>query len=354
MSAFTKFLTDTPPGRQGASARRVFLGVFGKHPAWDDHIEDIGLDTQSLIQAKQLLYVQGIGGQIDAGSWERLAPEQKLPRFQHVFAWLRPSQFLVGRLWASTDGKGRARYPMVACVHGIGVPLSWATREALPQLESLQRACQTTEREDKVRAIVAEATEKLCRSTEQLPPSITPEDNGLRDRQRLLDRAEWSPSQDTLLRVLHQVKQQMTAYFNGQPQGGADTLSAKPQQIRVPMGADAPGEAIQLWAQFFYLLLSQETAMLLTVPLEGGAWVDATAGEPGTNEFFCLRAGTKMIPVTSTIPFHLESDLGGAAEKIVSAMRLGEDPWWRPACLAPGGGLTSRLSTLWRRTRERL
>ncbi|MEI9893446.1 MAG: hypothetical protein WDN28_05985 [Chthoniobacter sp.] len=32
----------------------VYFGVFGKHPGWDDHMEDIGLDTESLLLARKI------------------------------------------------------------------------------------------------------------------------------------------------------------------------------------------------------------------------------------------------------------------------------------------------------------
>ena len=51
-------------GKRPGSAH---VGAFGKHPGWDDHLDDIGLNTEPLIAAKQYLYVQGIGGVIDAG-----------------------------------------------------------------------------------------------------------------------------------------------------------------------------------------------------------------------------------------------------------------------------------------------
>jgi hypothetical protein len=53
--------------------------------------------------------VNGIGGQIDSGAWEKLEPAQQLPDFNHIFVWQRSGQILVGRLWSSSDGKGGTR-----------------------------------------------------------------------------------------------------------------------------------------------------------------------------------------------------------------------------------------------------
>src|SRR5258705_3476695 len=64
---YRRFLAEDVRKMGAPSGRQVFLAAFGKHPGWDDHVEDLGLDSESLIFAKTLLYVQGIGGQIDSG-----------------------------------------------------------------------------------------------------------------------------------------------------------------------------------------------------------------------------------------------------------------------------------------------
>jgi hypothetical protein len=150
---FKKFLIEDAR-RFSPSGRYVGLAAFGKHPGWDDHVEDLGLETESLNIAKTLFYVNGIGGQIDSGAWERLEAAQQLPAFKHVFLWQRSGQFLIGRLWSSSDGKGRKRYPMVICLHFIGVTLGWAIRQALPTLAELEAALVQTNSADEVRALL--------------------------------------------------------------------------------------------------------------------------------------------------------------------------------------------------------
>ena len=137
---FKKFLLEDPR-KLSAAGRYVGLAAFGKHPGWDDHVEDLGLETQSLILAKTILYVNGIGGQIDSGAWEKLDATQQVPAFNHIFVWQRSGQFLLGRLWSSSDGKGRTRYPMVVCAHFAGVTLGWALKQGLPVLADLAEGC---------------------------------------------------------------------------------------------------------------------------------------------------------------------------------------------------------------------
>src|SRR3954468_13704104 len=109
MSDFYKKFLVEEPRRFSASGRYVALAAFGKHPGWDDHIEDLGLETESLNFAKLVLYVNGIRRQNVSGVWEKLDSAQQLPGFQHVFVWQRGGQLLIGRMWSSSDGKGRKR-----------------------------------------------------------------------------------------------------------------------------------------------------------------------------------------------------------------------------------------------------
>ena len=63
---------------------RIYLGAFGKHPGWNDHF-DLGLETESLVAAKRILYEQGIRTEIEAQTWEKLPEADRLPEFDHWF-----------------------------------------------------------------------------------------------------------------------------------------------------------------------------------------------------------------------------------------------------------------------------
>ena len=139
---------------QDAASERVFTAAFGKHPGWDDHIDDIGLDTDVLVAVKRILYIQGIGSNIDSGSWDKLEQNQQVEKFGHAFVWCMNGYVVVGRLWSSRDGKGRSSYPMVVCVQCSQLPLPWVLKNILPRLEEIEQACTGTTSADDVRRIV--------------------------------------------------------------------------------------------------------------------------------------------------------------------------------------------------------
>jgi hypothetical protein len=138
--AFFKGIMSKLGGGRSSRAPFINLGAFGKHPGWDDHIDDLGLESPQLINAKRIFYVQGMSGNIDSGAWDHLSDEDQLKQFRHVFAFRVGDDLIIGRLWSSSDGKGRKRYPMIVCAHCGGVPMPWAFANVLPTLEKIEIA----------------------------------------------------------------------------------------------------------------------------------------------------------------------------------------------------------------------
>jgi hypothetical protein len=147
----------SPQGR----TLRVHVAAFGKHPGWDDHIEEIGLDCDALVRAKRVLYSDGIAGNIDSGSWEKLADEQRLPTFAHHWYWKLGQDLVVGRMWSSRDGKGRTKYPMVVCAMIDGASPAWAIERIHRRLAVIEESCVGTQSAEVVRLAIGEARRAL-------------------------------------------------------------------------------------------------------------------------------------------------------------------------------------------------
>jgi hypothetical protein len=75
-------------------------------------------------------------------------------------------------------------------------------------------------------------------------------------------------------------------------------------------------EALRFWHQFTLTFLDPSTPLLLIAPDQGaaGPWVDLIAGDPVPSSFFCIKAGTKVIPFTSDIPYTLGPDFISAID----------------------------------------
>jgi hypothetical protein len=241
------------------------FGIFGKHPGWNDHIEDLPLPTMSMALAKQLLYVQGIGSQISSGAWARLPEEVRLADFDHAFLWLRGRSFLVGRIWGSRDGKKRAHFPMITLVQGASVSRDALLGSILAQLEVVASACRDTRSADDVRAIVSGA-EEVSRSP------ATPAVNGAGAGPTL------HASRDAVVKIARDFRQ------NPSP---STRLPADPN--------DLPG-SLRFWSRVCAALAPSDVPMLFLAPLRE-PWLDVLINEPAPQRFFCLRACPPAVPI---------------------------------------------------------
>jgi formylglycine-generating enzyme required for sulfatase activity len=340
MSDFYKrFLMEDVPRAVPGANKQVFLGAFGKHPGWDDHVEDLGLETFSLVEAKKLFYVQGIGGEIDSGAWEKLDDSQRLPAFKHVFVWQRPGQYLIGRLWSSSDGKGRTRYPMVVCAHCAGVSLGWALHQVLPRLEQIEQACVTTQSAASVRTILDQHRADLRAVASGQTTDISPPSLDTAHIAKFAARPELGPQQEGWHRILYALQSQCGAFSRGRinPKSVASTI--RPQQVRVPQAADSISKAITQWSGFFLTQVDPQTPMLVTVPLEE-PWLDVTFGEPASQELFALRATPKAMPLASEVPYNLSPEFRERARQLISTLETGQPP----ASILSGGTETIAAS----------
>lgn len=355
---FKKFLLEDSR-KFSDSGRYVALAAFGKHPGWDDHIgplpgritvADLGLETESLNLATTVFYVNGIGGQIDSGAWEKLDSTQQLSFFKHVFVWQRSGQILIGRLWSSSDGKGRKLYPMVVCLHFIGVTLGGALKLGLAALAELEEGCVTTKSAEEVcgllgrqRIALRKAIQTIDSSGEYAP--VMPE-----ALHKILPPAG-DARREGFLRVLYQMQSQLGAFAVGTPKTRVRPSPIRAQQIRVPAAGESVEKVLLFWTRFFLAHIEASAPLLLTMPLEEG-WVDVTVGEPESHEFFCLRASPKAVPLVSEVPYTMDDAFRAKAEGFLQGFERGEtsavdlEP---VAVAAPTGNASVPAKSNWRK-----
>ncbi len=279
MNSFAKeFLRDNV-----GTERQIFLGAFGKHPGWDDHIDDIGLETESLVEAKRLLYLEGISAQI--GAWEQLDGGATI-EFRHVFVWQREGQTLIGRMWTSSDGKKRTRYPMVVCAHCVGTSLPFVLEILLPWLEEMQTRAMATKSPDDVREMVAQFRDALrawlvATDETDAPPEF--------DAEAFFNEIDLVGEEDRMVKTLWQLHESQYAAGKYKPRTGWS-----PEHVRVLASAASPSRSIYFWKQVLASQLDPSAPVLLAVPLDQ-YWMDVIAGEPTPRELFSLRASPRAL-----------------------------------------------------------
>lgn len=298
-------LFQKPVGPTGRP--RVGVAVFGKHPGWDDHIEDLGLDSPRLVAVKQILYSQGIAGNIDSARWDQLTEEQRLPGFSHVFLWRFPGECVVGRMWSSRDGKGRAKYPMVVCVQGESVPAWWTAQTALPRLAEAEQACKAATTREGVKAVASRLKQEL----ELRIDGATGASDDDQDAEACRSIRAGTEDDQGILRVAFQIESEFGPLASATTRRSSSIIDARARMIRAPKipAASDPGASARAWSAFVLRALGAESALragLLAIEPADGAFVDLILGEPAPQELVCVRATERLIPRASDVPYSLD------------------------------------------------
>jgi hypothetical protein len=322
-SFFKEFLRDEPSGAGGAAGgRQIFLGAFGKHPGWNDHMDDIGMETESLVAAKKRLYIDGIGGQITSGAWEKVDAAEQVP-FGHVFVWSRPPQLLVGKLWASRDGKGRSLFPMIVCAHTIGVPLEIALEGILPCLEHIRQTAIATKSADEVVGIVKHFRDALRGWIGEVGDAHAPI-----DIDRFLTQIEFATANDGLARAFAEVRASEYRARAGEPA----------QHFRFPSSPVSTQLSLGFWEQFLATQIDHAAPVFIALP-EDQYWADAILGEPTSPDLFCLRCAAGVMPLASESEAEVTPALCAETQALLEQLRMGT---------APGGERKSWISRFFR------
>lgn len=312
---------------------QVFLAAFGKHPAWDDHIEDQGLETDRLVLLRRLLYVEGVSGNVESGAWERLGPGGELPGFGHVFVWRLGDDVFVGRLWSSRDGKGRDRYPLVAVFHARGVGLGWAMGELPGRLEAVERACVSagtqSELAEVLRAQRESARAALGSAAEgALAEPLRPDLAGL------ACAPELGPDRLGLTRMQYAAFRELEPWQAEHEGFGSKLLRSEGRHLRAPVALGDAMSAWRAWTGFALGRVGPGSPVMTLMPV-GGGWVDLVFGEPGRSVLVCLRAGLEAMPPTSRVPYTIDAAFAARAKEEA-------DGWVREASAGlsekPAGG----------------
>jgi hypothetical protein len=321
MNDFAKnFLNEN--WRAMPDAPRFYLSGFGKHPGWNDHLDDIGVITDSLIRAKALIY-DGIAHQVESAAWEKGGPERIAPGFDHVIHWRRMHESLTGLMWSSSDGKGRSLYPMITLAHCVGQPFGWQAEEVMPALQEVGAKCRSTRHSVAVVGVLNAAQEALRARLAGGPgDSVTSSKLGVKEWAAYVTR---EPA--ILRRVIHHLLVNFNAFAPGSQQW-CDRKSGTPQTrtIRLPVVPDATtAGSINAWLSFLATQLDPAAPLLALAPVDR-QWLDVIVGEPSPSDFYVLRTLPVATAIVSDIPYELEMPAPAAVASAVAAAGRGQLP----------------------------
>lgn len=306
------------PG-QGPS---LSLAIFGKHPGWDDHIDDLGLDTPRLVDVKRTLYLDALSGSIDSGAWEKLDSGQLLPAFGHEVVWFSPAGLVVGRLWASRDGKGRTKYPMFVMAHCDGISAAGIDELVMPRLAEIERLCSATTSASDVCRILDDARNALREAIKGAPGEVGAAD--VRSLGAIADSPAMGPDRVGLHRILYEVQRELGKPVSKSERKSMTRMGDGPaQHLRVPACAERTFDSARLWAGLLGVR-SDRAGQVLAVRAIGAEYSDLIVGGVTASTLFCLRASLKGLPMASDVPYNLDAAFRTQCEAMVAAWRVGQ------------------------------
>lgn len=302
---------------------RFYLSGFGKHPGWNDHLDDIGLVTDSLIMAKAAIY-DGIAHQVESAAWAKGGADKIAPGFDHVIHWRRLHGSLTGLMWSSSDGKGRSLYPLITLAHCAGQPFGWQAGEVMPALAEVGVKCRATNLSYSVVAILNAAQESLrARLNGKAGVPLAGPAIGGKDW-----TAFFSREATALRRVLHHLAVNLAPFAPGSS-AWCETKKTAPAQsrcLRLPVVPGAtPAESINAWLSFLATQLDPAVPLLGLLPA-GRDWLDVIVGEPAEADFFVLRTLPAATPIVSNIPYQLAAEMSAHEVRIFADLARGQWP----------------------------
>jgi hypothetical protein len=296
-------LQESPEAVFKQTGIRLHLGLFGKHPAWDDHMEDIGLDTPSLIEFKNLLYFGGVSGCIDSGAWLKMPAEGRMDVFDHELIWSGETGVIFAVMWNSSDGRGRQAYPMVAAAHFLTSRLPAKVGPVFAALQQVADKCREAADRDAVRLAQSEGVGGLVQAARSLVP-LSATAWAADERLAFVGSPCFGENHAGLHRAFYALL--------SNPGTGAGKLS-----LRL---ASEPGalEDLLVW-QVLLRSQIQSGSLLLTLRHRDGGWVDALEGEFSASEFVRLKARPEELPLTTSVPYGISDDFREKAEMVLDS-----------------------------------
>lgn len=298
-------------GGHGHDAQRVALGAFGKHPGWEDHLEDPRLTSPALIDARRILYADGIRANIESGAWRADASADQLESFDHTLLWSlspRDDILIVGRVLPGADAKGRDRYPLVLCaeLHAAGAVA--AIPATVRRLDALAAACAAAATRDEFLAAIDEAragAPDVLFLGDDRPPVA-----------RLLGAFHGAqPSADECLaRCLYALQRELAPTTDRRSASGTG-------HVRLPVPEDfTDAHALSAWLAVIRWWIPALRGVLLVTP-RGRPWVDALVPIPLPSQLACIRAPAALVPLVCDVPYNLDPDIITRAHEFASQAR---------------------------------
>jgi hypothetical protein len=133
---------------------------------------------------------------------------------------------------------------------------------------------------------------------------------------KLAKRPEMGPNQEGLFRTLYHIDREVGRHRAN----NTSSMALRSTSLRIPTSPDTMLESILLWSSFLRERFGTNVPVLFLLSLKND-WMDIIIGEPTELQIYCLRASLKVIPLTSNIPYNMDSEFINQANKLIHGHR---------------------------------
>jgi type VI secretion system ImpM family protein len=276
--------------------RKAVLACFGKHPGWDDHLDDLGIDTTSLAWFKQWCYVDGIGQMLGRDRWPA-ARSGRLP-WNHRFISQCGSQWIIGNLTASCDGQGRELYPLVVAVQAqVSEPN--LLELLLRQVNEASQAIAQIADAKSVKRFYAESSLEIASSVE-------------------CQVGSWQTSSESRQTWLenHGKELELIRLFHALEQAEATVSLDRSWVAHLPWVIRPEGAEIAGWIDFLRTLLGKEIPLTIYWK-DGQSQATLVLGSMGAEAWGSFFPTTKTPPLVTQVPYIIpDEEVNAFAAKV--------------------------------------
>jgi len=278
-------------------AKRSYLGVFGKHSQWADHMPDIGMVTPSMIEFKRWLYLDGIRTAVDSRTWSESSSEGGVSKWGHRILIWGAKGIILAELFDTKDMRGRGAYPFVICLH---IPTGVLPMSFTPLWEVFDRfgeVCLFAKSQLELESLVRQVDSAILQVMGQVKP-ISMDSISELEKRNFISNPIFGHNSHKFKRILYNLVNQ---FREDQGHQGKQTRS-----FRLPIG-----ETMQEIDLFCYLLLyrSQDPdAFIVSVSPNTGGYFDLFLGDLEASSVKDVKLSTKQISVITDIAYSIPSE----------------------------------------------
>lgn len=305
-------------GKGGGVPPKVILAGFGKHPAWSEHVQDLGDFSETLAAMRGTIYGEGILKLM--AQWENLSPEARCD-LDHWMTCILPEAAILGRIVDSTDLAGRRDYPFIILLEITGCRLDWVLRRLAPYLDDFIRRCQKLPTPEAVRGAFASekvALESLAAGAASATESFAPTAD---ERAAFVSARGMDEDGVAIARLLYKVQTSWAAYAPTRGSRNPKTQTGG-AALRVPAVQGQMPSSVLLWEEFVSARVAPEVPRLYVVPAAHD-WIDLVVGRAEGGHFLGLRSGRAGLVPETEVPYTVTAEMLVEGKSAISAWRSG-------------------------------